>query len=108
MTYKLIVQPCALADLDKAYQWIKAQSPENAASWLNCFLEALSTLEQFPRRCAVAPESKHVGLAIRQLLYGRRAGVYRALFTIRGREIHVLHIRHAARRTMTKEEFQAE
>ena len=65
-------------------------------------------MEQFPRRCGVAPESKSVGREIRQLLYGRRGGVYRALFTIRAREVHVLHIRHAARSTMTSEEFGEE
>lgn len=108
MTYKLIVAPPALADLDEAYRWIAERSPENAARWYNRFLDALSTLERFPRRCEVAPESRHVGLEIRQLLYGRRGGVYRVLFTIRGREVHVLHVRHAARRTMTAEEFRGE
>ncbi len=105
MTYKLIIQPPALADLEGAYRWIAERSPQNAAGWFNGFLEALATLKQFPQRCELAPESKHIVQKIRQLLYGRRGGVYRALFTVRGREVHVLHIRHAARRTMTLEEF---
>jgi len=108
MTYKLILQPPALADLDEAYRWVAQRSPENAASWFNRLWEAMSTLEHFPRRCEVAPESKHVGREIRQLLYGHRGGVYRVLFTIRGREVHILHIRHAARGTMTPEEFHGD
>jgi len=105
MTYKLIIQPPALADLDEAYRWIAERSPEHAARWLNGFLDKLQTLEHFPTRCGLAVESRTIGREIRQLLYGRRGGVYRALFVLSGREVHVLHIRHAARDTMTPEEF---
>lgn len=108
MSYKLIIQPPAIRDLDEAYQWIAERSPSNAASWFNGFLDTLRNLEQFPQRCEIAPESKFVGQPIRQLLYGRRSGVYRVLFTVRAREVHVLHIRHAARETMTAKEFSIE
>jgi|GEM_PF-4718097 len=40
MTYKLIIQPSALADLDEAYLWIAQRSPRNAACWFNRFVEA--------------------------------------------------------------------
>jgi plasmid stabilization system protein ParE len=105
MKYKLIIQPPAMADLDEAYRWIAERSPGNAARWFNRFLEALSTLEQSPNRCGIAPESEQIGREIRQLLHGRRGGVYRALFVIEKNEVHVLHIRHAARDTMSPEEF---
>jgi toxin ParE1/3/4 len=105
MKYKLIIQPPALTDLDEAYRWIAEQSPGNATQWFNRFLDALSTLEHTPNRCGVAPESEQIGREIRQLLYGRRGGVYRALFIVEKCEVHVLHIRHAARDTMTPGEF---
>ncbi|MBN1393897.1 MAG: type II toxin-antitoxin system RelE/ParE family toxin [Pirellulales bacterium] len=105
MKFKLIIQPSALADLDEAYLWIARRSPENAARWFNRFVEALQTLVLFPNRCIVAPESEQIGREIRQLLYGRRGGRYRALFVVHGREVHVLHIRHAARTTMKPEEW---
>jgi len=94
-----------MADLDEAYRWIAGQSPENAARWFNRFLDALSTLEHSPARCGLAPESVQIGREIRQLLYGRRGGMYWALFIIEKDEVHVLHTRHAARDTMTPEEF---
>jgi len=105
MKYKLIIQPRALAELDEAYRWIAQRSPENAARWFNRFVEALQTLERFPGRCGVAPESEQIGQEIRQLLYGRRGGAYRALFVVRDDEVHILHIRHAARNSMTPEDF---
>jgi plasmid stabilization system protein ParE len=105
MKYRLIIQPPALADLDEAYRWIAERSPANAARWFNGFLEALHRLEQFPERCGMAPEGEQIDREIRQLLYGRRGGAYRALFVIHKDEVHVLHVRHAARNTMTPEEF---
>ena len=105
MKYELVIQPPALADLDEAYRWIAERSPEKAARWLDRFLNALQTLEHFPARCATAPESEQIGQEIRQWIYGRRAGAYRALFVIQKDEVHILHIRHAWRNTMTPKEF---
>ena len=107
MKYKLVIQPPALADLDSAYQWIARRSPTSAARWFNRFVEALKTLERFPDRCGLAPEGEQIGQEIRQLVHGRRTGAYRALFLIKGCEVHVLHIRHAAQDTMTREDFGA-
>lgn len=103
--YRLIIEPPAFDDLDESYQWIKQRSPEAAGRWFNGFVEALNSLTTAPERCGLAPENDTVELEIRQLLYGRRSGVYRALFTITGNEVHVLHICHAARQTMTVEEL---
>lgn len=106
--YRLIIQPPALDDLDEAYQWMKEQAPEAAARWFSGFVKALNTLTTFPDRCGLAPENEAVEPEVRQLLYGRRRGVYRALFTITGKEVRVLHIRHAARQTMTADELTDE
>lgn len=43
---------------------------------------------------------------LRQLVYGRRHGRYRVIFTIRERAVHVLHVRHGARPAMTKAEIE--
>ena len=103
--YRLIIQPPALDDLDEGYQWIKEQSPEGAARWFNGFVDGLASLTTFPDRCGLAPENDAVEPEIRQFLYGRRSGTYRALFTIIGNEVRILHIRHAARPTMSGEEL---
>jgi hypothetical protein len=61
------------------------------------FDDELHTLAHFPQRCELAPENKLVESEIRQLIFGRRRGAYRALFTIVGNEVRVLHVRRAAR-----------
>lgn len=68
-------------------------------------MDALNSLTQSPERCGLAPENDAVEPEIRQLLYGRRSGVYRALFTITGQDVRVLHIRHAAREALSAEDL---
>ncbi len=104
--YSVIIQPPAIDDLDEAYQWIHDQSPQNSAKWFNGFVDAIQSLEFNPQRCGLAAENDAVEAEVRQLLYGKRWNVYRALFTIRGSEVRVLHIRHAARQAMSHDELE--
>ena len=104
--YSVIIQPPAIDDLDGAYQWIHDQSPQNSTKWFNGLVDAIQSREFNPQRRGLAAENDAVEPEIRQLLYGKRWNVYRALFSIRGNEVQVLHIRHAARRAMSREELQ--
>ncbi len=97
MTNRVIVQPRALRDLDNAYERAAKNAPVTASRWLNRFHETLRTLASNPERCPKAPEDELVEPEIRQLLFGKGRGsrIWRALFTIRDDEVHVLHIRRA-------------
>jgi len=65
------------------------------AEWRKGLLTAAQTLDLFPGRCPLAPESGSE-LEIRQLIYG----AYRVLFTVAKDTVHVLHIRHGARQPL--------
>jgi plasmid stabilization system protein ParE len=60
-------------------------------------MEKINTLETHPERASVAAESDELGLEIRELLVGKRLGVYRILFRIEDRTVHILRVRHGAR-----------
>ena len=107
MTFRVIVQPRAEQDLVSAYLRAAEHAPETAAHWFNRFHDALKSLAEHPTRCGIAPESSTVDLEIRQLLFGRRqsASCWRALFTIDGDEVHVLHIRRATMKAATHDEL---
>jgi len=98
MRYRVEITAAALADAEEAFLWIYRDSPEKAMQWLNAALHAIGSLESYPGRCALAPENDAFEQEIRQLLYGKRSGVYRILFTISGDGVVILHIRHGARR----------
>jgi hypothetical protein len=50
-----------------------------------------------------AEESERFGMTIRQMLSGRRRGVYRILSAVEGDAVSVLFIRHSARGPLTAE-----
>jgi plasmid stabilization system protein ParE len=81
------------------------RAPGAAARWFNRFVDAVNSLTESPARCGLAPENDAVEPEIRQPLYGRRSAVYRAILTITGRDVRVLHIRHAAREALSAEDL---
>lgn len=84
MTYRVIVQPPAEAEIENAYLRIAPDAPEAAARWYNRLLNAVESLSSHPERCSLAPENAAFDLEIRQLLYGRKGRSYRTLLTIVG------------------------
>lgn len=105
MTYRVILQPQALQQLEEQYQRVAKQNPRAAANWFNRFVTALESLSQMPERCAVARESELVGREVRQFLFGKRAGTRRAFFVIEDDTVRILAIRHSAQSDVTPEEL---
>jgi len=95
--YQVIILPVAERDIGEAYEWLAAQDEVAAIRWYNRLLEVILSLDTFPERCPLAPESKSFNRDIRQILHGRRQHKYRILFTVSERIVHVLHVRHGAR-----------
>jgi toxin ParE1/3/4 len=106
MKYRVVIQRLALEDLENSYLWAARHAPETAARWLNRFHGELQALAINPHRCSLAHENRKVRREIRQLLYGRRPNVYRAVFTIDGDLIRVLRIRRSTRRWFTRQDLE--
>jgi plasmid stabilization system protein ParE len=106
MKYRVVLQRLALLDLEESYLWAARHAPETAARWLSRFHAELQSLAEQPERFAHAPENKKVRREIRQLLFGKRPNVYRALYTIDLDVVRVLRIRRANRRQLKKRELE--
>jgi plasmid stabilization system protein ParE len=89
----------ALRDMEAIYEFIEADIFESAFAWFNDLAEAIYSLERFPERGAVVPESKK----LRHLLFGKKPGTYRIIYAVdkRSRVVIVLHIRHGARTALS-------
>ena len=91
----------ARADTVEAFRWIAERSPAAAARWYAGLEKAIAKLADMPERCPVAhDESEQLGITLRQLLYGRRRGVYRILFTVEDKTVTLHYVRHSARGTI--------
>ncbi len=86
----------ALDEIDRALEWLARRSRKAAVRWHGKLLEAVRSLENNPERCGLAPESEWYPGELRQLLHGKRQGVYRILFEVRGNGVYILRVRHSA------------
>lgn len=78
-------------------------SPDMAMHWYQRLEEAVDSLAYMPARCGHARENGMIpGVELRQLI----CMSHRLIFTIRGNEVHVLHVRHAARATLNATESE--
>ncbi|MBV9888847.1 MAG: type II toxin-antitoxin system RelE/ParE family toxin [Acidobacteria bacterium] len=95
MKYRVKLTGRAARDLQDLYDSISAQTSQNAFVWFNALVEVIYSLDRFPERGAVPPESKYD----RQLFFGRKPPIYRIVYEFdkRRRIVNVLHIRHGAR-----------
>jgi plasmid stabilization system protein ParE len=100
--YEVVVEGQAKLDIVEAWDYIRSMAPQNADRWLDSMEEGIRSLDQMPRRCALAPENAVFTREIRQLIHGN----YRILFTIRKRTVHILHVRHGARRHLESEDVE--
>lgn len=97
MTFQVELTEQAQQDAEEAYLWIAERDPDGAERWWDGIVDAVLSLEQMPLRCPLAPEDPYFEEEIRMLLYGRRRGQFRILFTVSGDRVLVLHIRRASR-----------
>ena len=94
----------AEADVDEVLRWFHDQQATAAAGrWFARLITKINMLETHPDRCSIAAESEDLGVEIRELPFGRRSGVYRILFLIEGRIVHILRIWHGVRDRVSPE-----
>ncbi len=97
MPHVVRITPRAQAELKETLAWLHQRSPQAAANWHARLLVKVQTLEQAPERCPLADEAAELGIELRELLFGKRSGVFRIVFTIDRDVVTVLRIRRASR-----------
>jgi len=101
MKFRIVITDRALTDLRGIRDYIAANSPHNAAKFLEKLLSQLALLETHPDAFATAREDPLVPYTLRQLVIKP----YRILYRVEGKQVLILHIRHAAERNAAREEL---
>ena len=91
--YVVVFEESAQADVRESYEWgRRTWGKQEAQQWARQLRAAVSEqLAVVPKAFPVAPEDDQFSQEIRQMVVGR----YCVLFTIKGRKVHVLHVRGA-------------
>ena len=105
MQHPVEITAKALNEIDEALAWYAGRSIKAAIRWYVKLMEAIRSLADNPERFGLAPESESCSAEIRQMLYGKRRGIWRVLFEIRGDTVYILRVRHSAQDLLEPEEL---
>lgn len=108
MAYKLVIFPQAESDIGEAVAYLSERAPEATQRWYTLVKSEIESLAEMPARCPLSSEATKLGVELRQLLYGKRPGIYRIVFRIlqESREVHVIAVRHGARKSLDAAEIE--
>lgn len=99
MSFQVEITEPAEGDAREAVRWIAQYAPEKASLWYFDFLAAADSLQEFPARCPLAPESSEVR-ELRHLLFSK----YRIIFLIDDETVYILHVRHQKQKPLSPDE----
>jgi toxin ParE1/3/4 len=94
--YFVRITPRALADLRGIFNYIRADSPQNAAEVIRRILDAIDGLDVFPHRYDVPRVNPPKGRKVRSMPV--RPYLVRYRIDERKKAVYILRIRHGARR----------
>jgi toxin ParE1/3/4 len=83
--------PAALAELSEIRDFIAADDPERAISFVTEIMDAGEAIADMPRAFPLEPRLEHKG--VRRRVYGR----YLIFYRVQGDRIEILHVAHSAR-----------
>lgn len=104
MKYRVVVTATAESQINAFIDYVANEKlePLNAARLLEAIWEAIPTLETFPHRCPVAPESDNVSETVRMLAVKRSLLI---LYTVDEAEKRVMveGFRHGKQEPLTED-----
>ena len=91
-------------DIVRIDAWIESRgSALDARRWSARLHVAISTLANLPERCPTALERQEFDVVVRHLVFGD----YRVLFTVIGKSVLVLRVRHARQEIATRDQLRS-
>lgn len=94
MSFHARVLSRARREYDNCLTYIAARSKPGAVAWARAFDRMLTRIEADPEVFPLAVEDEFVEFDLREALFKTRRGlVYRALFTVVGDDVLILHVR---------------
>lgn len=94
--YRIRITPRALADLEQAFEFIRRDSPQNAALMIRRLLDAIDGLEILPHRYDVPRAGMTRGRNVRSMPVWPYLVRYR--IDDQRKVVFILRVRHGARR----------
>ena len=91
--YRVEITKTAESDIQEIFQYITTDHETAAKKLIKEVEHQINSLERFPMRCPVIPESRELGKEYRHIIYGN----YRTIFRIDDARVIIMRVIHSAR-----------
>ena len=91
--FRVEITETAQSDIWGIFQYIASDNQTAAINLIKEIERQIHSLEIFPLRCSVIPESFELGVEYRHIIYGH----YRTIFRVESSRVIILRIIHGAR-----------
>ena len=91
--YRVEITRSAESDIREIIQYIASENETAANKFVYEIEQQITSLEKFPLRCPVIPESRELGKEYRHIIYGH----YRTSFRTEGNRVIIMRVIHSAR-----------
>ena len=91
--YRVEITNVAELDILQIFQYVASDNQMAAMKLVSEIERQIDSLEQFPLRCPVIPESRDLGIEYRHIIYGN----YRTIFRIDESRVIIMRVIHGAR-----------
>ena len=95
MRRKYLVEITKVAERDASsiFAYIARDNRDAAVKWIEEIESQINSLETFPERCSIIPETRELGREYHHLIFGN----YRTIFRIQGSKVIIMRVVHGAR-----------
>lgn len=91
--FQVEITATAQSDIKEIFQYVASDNKKAAINLIEEIERQIDSLEKFPARCPVIPESFELGVECRQIIYGH----YRTIFRVEAAKVIILRIIHGTR-----------
>jgi toxin ParE1/3/4 len=91
--FRVEITATAQSDIQEIFHYIAADNQKAAIKFVSEIEKQIDSLEKFPARCTIIPESHELGAEYRHSLYGH----YRTIFRMEASRVIILRVIHGSR-----------
>ncbi|MBN1363877.1 MAG: type II toxin-antitoxin system RelE/ParE family toxin [Syntrophaceae bacterium] len=91
--FRVEITETAQSDIYEIFQYIAADNQTAATNLIKEIERQIDSLEIFPLRCPIIPESFELGIEYRHVIYGH----YRTIFKVENARVIIMRVIHGAR-----------
>lgn len=90
--FQVEITESAQSDVQEIFQYIAVDNQKAAINLIEEIERQIDSLEKFPARCPIIPESFELGVEYRHIIYGH----YRTIFRVEASKVIILRVIHGA------------